>query len=370
MTGLSPLPATESLGDRMVAALASMPDPTGAEFATRFEFDLTQVFARQHAVAVSSGTTALHTALAAVGVGPGDEVLLPALTVIMTAQPIVQLGAKPVFVDSDPDTLDLDYADAASKVTVRTKAIIPVHLWGRMGDPASLRAFAAEWGLTIVEDAAQAAGTSRAGFQAGAVGAAGCFSTKDGKILWSNEGGFVLSDDPAIAAHARALRGHWLTPPPGGRPQERLGLSGRMPELIALLAQANLLQFPVLLERRRAQTAYLLRALAGARGLAPLQPAADEAWNYYSPLLHIGLPNPRAFAEHLAQLGVPSSTGSFRLVPCDTRPMFTGGDWDPCRGAAQILDGTLAIVLTERDDEAILDRYAAVITRESTAWRA
>ncbi|MEE1931521.1 aminotransferase class I/II-fold pyridoxal phosphate-dependent enzyme [Streptomyces sp. TRM 70351] len=369
MTGLPPLPAAD-LGGGMAAALAAMPDPACAEFTGRFEHDLTRVLDRRHAVAVSSGTTALHTALSAIGVGPGDEVLLPALTVVMTAQPVVQLGATPVFVDSDPNTLDLDYTDAASKVTTRTKAIVPVHLWGRMGDPARLRAFAAQRELTIVEDAAQAAGTSRAGVPAGAAGAAGRFSTKDGKILWSGEGGFVLLDDPALTAHARALRGHWLTPPPGRRPQERLGLPGRMPELIAALAQANLRRFPALLERRRAQTAYLLRALAGARGLTPLQPAPDETWNHYSPLLRIGLPRPRAFAEHLAQLAVPSSTGSFRLVPCDTRPMFTGGERAPCRGAAQILDRTLALVLTERDDEAVLDRYAAVIIREAAAWHA
>ncbi len=370
MTGLPPLPRAEDLGGSVLAALSRMPDPTGAECTTRFEHDLTRVFAQRHAVAVSSGTTALHTALSAVGVGPGDEVLLPALTVIMTAQPVVRLGAYPVFVDSDPDTLDLDYTDAASKVTARSKAIVPVHLWGRMGDPARLRTFAAERALTIVEDAAQAAGTSRAGVPAGSVGAAGCFSTKDGKILWSGEGGFVLTDDPDLAAHGRAFRGHWLTPPPGSRPQQRLGLPGRMPELIAALARANLRRFPALLERRRTQTAYLLRALAGARDLTPLQPAADETWNHYSPLLHIGLPNPRAFAEHLAQCEVPSSTGSFRLVPCDTRPMFTGGDRAPCRGTAQILDRTLALVLTERDDEVALDRYAAVITREAAAWRA
>lgn len=369
MTGLPPLARTEYLRDNVLAALSHMPDPAGAEFTTRFEHDLTQVFAQRHAVAVSSGTTALHAALSAIGVGPGDEVLLPALTVIMTAQPVVQLGAKPVFVDSDPDTLDLDYADAASKVTARTKAIVPVHLWGRMGDPTRLRAFAAERELAIVEDAAQAAGTSRADVQAGSVGAAGCFSTKDGKILWSGEGGFVLTDAPDLAAHVRAFRGHWLTPPPGSRPQEQLGLPGRMSDLIAALAQANLRRLPALLERRRAQTAYLLRALAGARGLTPLQPATDETWNHYSPLLHISLPRPREFAEHLAQLQVPSSTGSFRLVPCDTRPMFSG-DRAPCRGAAEILDRTLAVVLSERDNEAVLDRSAAVIAREASAWRA
>jgi perosamine synthetase len=370
MSGLLPLPGWTRLGDSLMAALADMPDPTGVEFTTRFENALTEVFDRRHAAAVSSGTTALHTALSAVGVGPGDEVLVPALTVIMTAQPVVALGATPVFVDSDPDTLDLDYADAATKVTARTKAVVPVHLWGRMGDPAQLGSFAAERGLAIVEDAAQAAGTSRAGIPAGGAGAAGCFSTRDGKILWSGEGGFVVTDDPALDAHVRALRGHWLTPPQGGRPQERLGLPGRMPELIAALAHANLLRFPALLERRRAQTAYLLRAVAGARGLTPVQPATDEMWNHYSPLLHVRLPRPRAFAEHLARQGVPSSTGSFRLVPCDTRPMFAGSERAPCRGAAEILDRTLALVISEHDDEADLDRYADAITREAAAWRA
>ncbi|WP_236244475.1 DegT/DnrJ/EryC1/StrS aminotransferase family protein [Streptomyces sp. CC210A] len=353
MTALPPVPAAGSLGEGMLAALAGMPDPAGASFADRFEQDLTERFTSRHAVAVSSGTTALHAALSAVGVGPGDEVLVPALTVVMTAAPLAQLGATAVFVDSEPDTLDLDYDDAVAKVTARTKAIVPVHLWGRMGDPASLRSFAAEHGLAVVEDAAQAAGSSRGGVPAGAVGDAGCFSMKDGKILWSGEGGYVLTDGSALAAHVRAFRSHWLTPPPGGRSQERLAVNGRLAEPLAALAQANLRRFPDLLERRRTQTGYLLQALAGARGLTPLQPAKDEAWNHYAPLLRISLPAPRAFAEHLARQGALSSTGTFRLVPCDTRPMFAASNRTPCRGAAEVLD-----------------RYAAAITREAAAWRA
>ncbi|GAA2718499.1 MULTISPECIES: DegT/DnrJ/EryC1/StrS family aminotransferase [Streptomyces] len=368
MTDLPPLPATEGLGEDMLAALASMPDPTGAEFAARLEHDLTQAFTSRHALAVSSGTMALHVALSAAGIGPGDEVLVPALTVIMTVAPVVQLGATPVFIDSDPDTLDLDYADAGAKVTARTKAIIPVHLWGRMGDPTRLQAFAAEQGLTVIEDAAQAAGTSRAGITAGTAGAAGCFSLKDGKILWSGEGGFILTDDNHLAAHARAFRSHWLQPPPGSHPQERIALNGRLAEPLAALAQANLRRLPALLEHRRAQTTHLIHALEDTRGITPLQPSTNESWNHYAPLLRITLPNPRAFAEHLAQQGVPNSTGSFRLVPCDTRPMVTNRHRTPCRGAAQILDRTLALVLTEREGEAALDRYAAVISREAAAW--
>jgi dTDP-4-amino-4,6-dideoxygalactose transaminase len=237
-----------------------------------------------------------------------------------------------------------------------------------MGDPTSLRAFASEHGITVIEDAAQAVGTSRAGATAGTVGVAGCFSLKDGKILWSGEGGFVLTDDSQLAAHARAFRSHWLQAPPGSLPQERIAINGRLAEPLAALAHSNLRRFPALLERRRAQNSYLIRALGSTGGLTPLQPATDDTWNHYAPLFHIGLPNPRAFAEHLAQQRVPNSTGTFRLVPCDTRPMFTSADRKPCRGAAEILGRTLALVLTERDDEAALDRYAAVITQEAAAW--
>ncbi|MGY0466708.1 DegT/DnrJ/EryC1/StrS family aminotransferase [Kitasatospora sp. cg17-2] len=365
---LPTLPAADTLGARVLEALARMPDPARAACVDAFERDLANVFGTRYAIAVNSGTAALHATLFAAGIRPGDEVLVPALTVIMTAAPVVQLGATPVFIDSDPTTLDVDYADTAAKVTARTKAIVPVHLWGRTGDPAALAAFASRHNLAVVEDAAQAAGTSRAGTTAGTAGTAGCFSMKDGKILWSGEGGFVVTDDADLAARARAFRGHWLTPPPGDRPQQHLAVNFRLAEPLAALAHANLHRLPALLERRRAQSTYLLRALAGARGLTPIHPATDETWNHHSPLLAIGLPRPRAFAEHLARIGVPNSTGTFGLVPCDTRPMFSGGARPPCRGAAQILERTLAVVLTDHNDEAVLDRYAAAITHASAAW--
>uniref|UniRef100_A0AAU2K0I9 DegT/DnrJ/EryC1/StrS family aminotransferase n=1 Tax=Streptomyces sp. NBC_00049 TaxID=2903617 RepID=A0AAU2K0I9_9ACTN len=366
---LQPLPGslTQLLRESMTA-LTAMPDPAGAARAGVYEEELAETFDTAHAVAVSSGTTALQTALAALGIGPGDEVLVPALTVIMTVSPIVTLGAVPVFVDSIPDTLDIDYEDAARKTTARTKAIIAVHLWGRMGDPARLRMFALGHDLAVIEDAAQAVGSSRDGYRAGTVGSAGCFSTKDGKVLWSGEGGFVLTGDRTVAEHARAYRGHWLQPPPGSRPQAELAINARLAEPLAAIGLANLRRLPVLLERRRAQAERLVRFLDGAPGLRVLHPAPQEQWNHYSPLLQLNVAQPRAFAEHLAEQGVPSSTGSFRLVPCDTRPAFTTRDHPPCAGAALILDRTLAVVLDERDDEAVIDRYAAIITKEAATW--
>ncbi|MFY1662608.1 DegT/DnrJ/EryC1/StrS family aminotransferase [Micromonospora sp. WMMD1274] len=346
-----------------------MPDPSGGPAAGQLEHDLAEAFGVSHAVAVSSGTAALHTALSAGGIGPGDEVLVPALSVVMTVAPLAVLGATPVFVDSDPGTLDVDYDDAARKLTSRTRAILPVHLWGRMGDPAALTAFASAHDLIVIEDAAQAAGTARDGHRAGTIGTIGCFSMKDGKILWSGEGGFLLTDHSDLAEHAAAFRSHWQPAPSGHEPLSRLATNSRLAAPLAAIARANVRRLPDLVARRRAQTRHLLHALEQVPGLAALAPAAGEDWNGYSPLLRIDLPHARKFTEHLAQHGVSNSTGSFRLIPCDTRPMFSPRG-QPCRGAAQILDHTLAVLLTERDNEATLDHYAAIITREATTWAA
>ncbi|MEV4830599.1 aminotransferase class I/II-fold pyridoxal phosphate-dependent enzyme [Micromonospora sp. NPDC049257] len=357
-----------SIADHLVGVLDQMPDPSGGPAAGQLERDLAEAFGVPHAVAVSSGTAALHGALFACSIGPGDEVLVPALTVVMTVAPLAALGATPVFVDSDPNTLDIDYDDAARKVTSRTRAILPVHLWGRVGDPAALTAFAAAHDLVVIEDAAQAAGSTRAGQRAGTIGTVGCFSLKDGKILWSGEGGFLLTARRDLAEHAAAFRSHWQPAPPGQQPLSRLATNSRLAAPLAAIALANVHRFQDLLAWRQEQTRRLLHALEQARGLIALEPAADEQWNSFSPLLRVDLPGARAFTEHLAQQGVPNSTGSFRLVPCDTRPFAQPSR--PCRGAAQILDHMLAVLITDRDTEATLDHYAAVITREATTWAA
>ena len=365
---LPEIPGRQLTMDLMATVLQQMPDPTGGGYVGLFEREAANAFGARYAVAVSSGTAAIHAALSACGIGPGDEVLVPALTVVMTVAPLAALGATPVFIDSDPATLDLDYVDAASKLTPRTKAIMPVHLWGRMGDPMTLAHFASVHGLAIVEDAAQAAGSAREGRGAGTVGTVGCVSLKDGKIISSGEGGFLLTSGPEIAEYASAFRSHWQSAPPGEAPQSRLATNSRLADPLAAIALANLRRFPELLELRRAQTRFLLDAVDQLPGLSELAPAAKEEWNGFAPLLRIDLPNPRGFAEHLASQGVPSSTGSFRLVPCDTRPMFASPDRIPCPGALQILDHTLAVVLAERDTEETLARYAAVIAREARAW--
>lgn len=359
-----------SLADQVAQVLEQMPDPSGGAVTGQLEQELAQAFGIPHAVTVASGTAALHAALSACGIGPGAEVLVPALTVVMTVAPVVALGATPVFVDSDPATLDIDYDDAARKITPQTQAIMPVHLWGRMGAPSALTGFASGHGLTIIEDAAQAAGSSRDGRKAGTIGAVGCFSMKDGKILWSGEGGFLLTARRELAEHAAAFRSHWQQPPPGQSPQSHLGTNARLAAPLAAIALANLRRFPELAHQRRQQTRSLLDALEPAPGLRALTPAPGEQRNHFAPLLHLGLPHPREFAIHLARQGVPNSTGSLGLVPCDTRPMFAHSGRAPCRGAAEILDRTLAVILTGRDTSQTLARYAATVAREASTWAA
>ncbi|WP_217428258.1 DegT/DnrJ/EryC1/StrS family aminotransferase [Microlunatus speluncae] len=361
---------TQALHTRLTAVLNSLPDPSGGTATLDLEQALGDRLGISEVVAMASGTMALQGALAACGIGPGDEVLVPALTVVMTVAPVIALGARPVFVDSDPVTLEVNYADAEAKCTVRTRAIVAVHLWGRMGDPAALETFATEHGLTVVEDAAQAIGTARNRQRAGTVGSAGCFSMKDGKILASAEGGFVVTDEPEIAARVRAWRNHGQPPPRGEILRAGVATNARLATPLAAIAHTNLDHLHSLVELRRAQAGHVTDALTGVPGLRPLSPALGEDWNGYAPLLHLDLPRPRAFAQHLARLGVPSSTGTFNLVPCDTRPGFTYPGREPCRGAAQILDHTLAVILTEHDTTATLDRYADVIAHQADVWAA
>ncbi len=162
-----------------------------------------------HGVGVGSGTDALLLALRALGLRPGDEVLVPAMTFVATAATVLHAGGTPVFVDVRPDDLLLDAAAAEAALTPRTRGLLPVHLYGAMADVAALRALADRRGLWLLEDAAQAHGAARDGHRAGSVGRAGCFSFYPGKNLGAyGDAGMVVTDDAALAERLRLLRDH------------------------------------------------------------------------------------------------------------------------------------------------------------------
>jgi perosamine synthetase len=352
----------------LAGLLAAMPDPSGSAHVTALEHELAARFGVGHAVAVASGTAALHTALKVLAVGQGDDVLVPALSVVMSVASVVHAGARPIFVDCGPDGTDFDYNDLTAKVTAATKAVLPVHLWGRAGDAARLARWANEHDVDVIEDACQAQGTDIDGRPAGTSGAIGCFSMKDGKVLWCGEGGYLLTDREDYAAAARSLRSHGQPPLPPGYPPQ-VGHNYRLAEPLAVIARANLARFDQLLRHRQAQTNLMRDQLLNTAGIEIPPPPAGLRWNGYSFLATVNLPSPRAFCEHLARQGVPNSVGTFRLQPTDRRPEFARYAGAPCRNAAAAVERTLAVVLTDHDDEQRITSYAQTIAREAHHWR-
>lgn len=173
------------------------------------ERDLARLIGVPDAIGVSSGTDALLVAMMALGIGPGDEVITPTYSFFATAGCVVRLGARPVLVDVDPATLNLDPQATAAAMTPRTKAIIPVHLFGQCADMADIMAIADAAGVPVIEDACQSIGALYQSRQAGAIGAAGCFSFFPSKNLGAfGDAGLVTVTDAALGARVRLLRGH------------------------------------------------------------------------------------------------------------------------------------------------------------------
>lgn len=180
---------------------------------TEFETEVASLVGARHAIGISSGTDAILVALMALEIGPGDEVLCPAFTFFATAGCVSRVGATPVFVDVCPVCFNLSIEDAKSKITARTKAVIPVHLFGQCADMDGIMALASEHGLAVIEDAAQAIGSTYRGAQAGTLGEFGCYSFFPSKNLGGlGDGGLLVTQNDDLAAKAKALRNHGMEP--------------------------------------------------------------------------------------------------------------------------------------------------------------
>ena len=252
----------------------------------QFETACARAIGVRHAIGVSSGTDALLVALMAEGIGPGDEVITSPYTFFASAGSIARLGARPVFVDIDPVTYCLQPGQVAARVNVHTKAIMPVHLYGQLADMAPLRALAAERGLAIVEDAAQAIGAARDGRQAGGWGGYGCFSFFPSKNLGgAGDGGLVTTDDDERAGRVRILRMHGMEPKYYHR---IVGGNFRLDALQAAVLLAKLPHLEAWTNRRQANAARYdrlfrdagLAAPAGPLGL-PVAGAGRPVFNQY-----------------------------------------------------------------------------------------
>src|SRR5207253_5319079 len=192
-------------GTRVLAVLDSEFINDG-DVTSEFERRLAALAGCRHAVAVTSGTAALYLSLKAVGIGPGDEVVVPDLTFIATANAVTMAGATPVLADVDAKTLTLSTESFAQAITSRTKAVIPVHVSGRGADMDGITRIAAQHGLRVIEDAAEALGSFVRGLALGTIGDTGCFSFSPNKTITTGQGGAILTNDDQLHARLRALK--------------------------------------------------------------------------------------------------------------------------------------------------------------------
>jgi perosamine synthetase len=183
---------------------------SGGEFVDKFESDFAGLIGTKYAVTASSGTAALHLALLAAGIGPGDEVIVPAFTFVAPANMAIQAGAKPVYVDIDPRTWCIDVNEVERSITAKTKAIIPVHVYGNVCEMASLLKIAKKNGVYLIEDVAEAACSKYRGKYAGSFGDLGCFSFQATKTITMGEGGAVVTNDAKLSQRMKIMRSHGM----------------------------------------------------------------------------------------------------------------------------------------------------------------
>lgn len=283
-----------------------------------FEKAFAEYVGTRDAVAVSNGTAALFLALKGIGVGPGDEVLVPSMTFVATAAAIIHCGAEPVLVDiaglEDP-TMSVD--DAAAKITSRTKAILPVHYAGIPADMDGLTALAQANGLLLVEDAAHAPGARFGGRSCGSFGSAGCFSFFGNKNLTTAEGGMITTNDPALAQRLRLMRSHGMTVSSWdrekGRPSHydvlQFGFNFRFDDIRAAIGLVQLGKLSGFNRKRAKCVERYNRLLTGLDALLPFAslPAEKEPSYHIYPIV---LPNPEMrdeVADRLKADGIQTS---------------------------------------------------------------
>ncbi len=297
----------------------------GGKYTTQFEEKFAKWLGVEYAVACSNGTAAIHLALASLGVGPGDEVIIPDFTIICSASMTILAGAKPVLVDVDPQQWCIDPDRIEAKITKKTKAIMPVHMYGNPANMAKIVEIAGKYGIPVVEDACAAHGAETMGKKVGSIGDVGCFSFYASKNLVTGEGGMVVTNNENIANMARLLRSHAFEKP---RFVHRfLGFNYRLTDVQAAIGVAQLEKADEKVAKRRKIAENYNELLKGVIQVAtPEDPIWGESTFWmYSILINqsFGLTRDQVI-EGLSQLGI----GSERFyTPVSQQPVFIqGGD--------------------------------------------
>jgi len=302
-----------------------------------FEEAFAQTAGAREAVGVASGTAALHLALLACGVGPGDEVITTPFTFYATAEAIAQSGATPVFVDICPDTYNIDPAAIEAAITPRTRAIIPVHLYGQPADMAEILALAARHGLWTIEDAAQAVAAEYRGRRCGSIGDLACFSFFPSKNLGAyGDGGMVTSNDPELMTRIRRLRDHGRI---GKYEHAELGWGYRLDALQAAILGAKLPHLEDWTERRRAAAERYAALLKGTDVITPIErPYNRHVYHCYV----IRTPHRDALVREFAAQGI--GVGVHYPIPMHLQPAFAA--LGQARGAFPVAEAASEQVLS------------------------
>jgi dTDP-4-amino-4,6-dideoxygalactose transaminase len=321
-----------------------------------FEAEMAAYLGCRHAIGVSSCTDALTVALLALGIGPGDDVVTTPYSFFASTGAVLRVGARPVFADIDPDTFNLDPKRAERALTPRTRAILPVHLFGQAADMGGLRALADRKNLRLVEDAAQAVGATFSGKKLGSLGDFGCFSFFPTKNLGSfGDGGLLTTNDEQLAAAARALRSHGFSPKHHSR---ILGGNFRLDALQAAVLRVKLPYLDRWNERRRQNAAryrQLLHMSSRAELTLPIEAASAVHVYHQFVVRH---PERDALENHLTASGI--ETGRYYPIPIHLQDACAGlghqmGDFPEAERAART---SLALPVYPEMEDWMLDAVA------------
>ncbi len=294
------------------------------KYVNQFESNFAQFCGVKYGVATFNGTIALHLVLAAMGIGAGDEVIVPSLTFVATANAVAYTGATPVFVDSELETWNIDPQKIESAITPRTKAIIPVHLYGHPADMDAVNAIAARHKLIVIEDAAEAHGATYKGKPVGSLSTAAIYSFMGNKIITTGEGGVVVTDDEALAQRCFFLQNH-ARQPDSPYWHTEIGFNYRMTNLQAALGVAQLEQIDEFIATRRCNAAHYMARLGDVPGLT-MPPQADWAQTVYwmfAPLIEpeFGIDRDTVM-QKLRENNIESRPF---FAPVHTMPMYAAG---------------------------------------------
>jgi len=300
---------------------ANMISGSAGEYIGEFEGKFSSYCDTRYGIATTSGTTALHLAIASLGIGDGDEVIASTLTNIATVFAIVYNRATPVVVDSEPETWNIDVTKIEERITEKTKAILPVHIYGHPCDMGSIMEIAEKYNLWVIEDAAEAHGAEYKGRKVGGIGHIGCFSFYANKIITTGEGGMMVTDDPEITEKARLLRNLAFSKERRFLHHE-LGFNYRMTNLQAAIGVAQLAKINEFIQRKRYIASLYNSLLADVSGitLPPEKPWAKNVYWMYSILImkEFGISRDELMIR-LLEKGIETRT---MFIPMNQQPVF------------------------------------------------